>query len=100
MTYLLPAMTAGMLGYMAWLLVFRLRRDRIAGERALRRSRFAFRARERLRLLFRRAYKLPEQRPEWEEPLVESLDRAQEAPGEREPEPPGRRGSEQPLPGE
>ncbi|HEY0012292.1 MAG TPA: hypothetical protein VGB79_05510 [Allosphingosinicella sp.] len=77
MFYVIPALTLGMLGYMVWLVTFRLRRERVATERALTRGKRAFsRPKQRLRFLLHRSYRLPEERPEWEEPLVSTLARA------------------------
>ena len=73
MVYMIAAATAGMLGYMLWLLLFRLRRDRVASERNLSRGKHAFRPRERLRFLLNRAFHVPKDKPEWEDPIVSSL---------------------------
>ena len=73
MFYLIPALTAGMLGFMVWRLLFRLRPDRVATERKLTRGKFAFRPKDRLRFLLKRAFDLPRDRPQWEDPLVSRL---------------------------
>lgn len=73
MIYIIAATTAGMLGYMLWLVAFRLRRDRIAAERELTRGKFAFRPREKLRFLLKRAFSVSDNKAEWEEPLVSRL---------------------------
>jgi hypothetical protein len=73
MIYPLVALTAAMSGYMAWLLVFRLRRDRVLAQRQLTRGKFAFRPKDRLRFLLSRSFKIPEERPEWEDRLVSGL---------------------------
>ena len=73
-SYLLPALTASMLGYMVYAVVVRLRRDRVKTERERTRGRFAFRRpMERVRFLLNRTFETPEREPEWEEPLVSSL---------------------------
>ena len=77
MFYVLPALTIGMLGYMVWLVTFRLRRERVATEREQTRGKRAFaRPKQRVRFLLNRSFRLPEERPEWEEPLVSSLAQA------------------------
>lgn len=87
MLYVIPALTLGMLAYMVWLVAFRLRRDRVARERALTRGRRAFRPRERLRFLLHRAFHVPPAPPDWEDPLVSRLAEAKaaEEPVAREP---------------
>ena len=56
MLYVIPAATAAMFGYMIWLAVFRMRRDRVWSEREQSRGKFAFRPRERLRFLLHRSF--------------------------------------------
>ena len=73
MIYPLVALTAAMSGYMVWLLVFRLRRDRVLAQRNLTRGRFAFQPKERLRFLLRRSFDVLPERPEWEDQLVSGL---------------------------
>jgi hypothetical protein len=73
MLYLIPAATALMLAYVAWMAIFRLRRERVLSERKRTRGKFAFRPKERLRLLLGRAYHVGEERPEWEDELVSRL---------------------------
>lgn len=73
MIYLVALVTAAMLGFMLWSTLFRLRRDRVKAERDLTRGKFAFRPKERLRFLLGRSFKVSEDRPEWEEPLVSTL---------------------------
>ena len=75
MIYLIPAATAAMLGYMLWSTVFRLRHDRVRTERDLTRGKFAFRARERVRLLLSRSFRIADDKAEWEDPLLSTLDR-------------------------
>jgi hypothetical protein len=66
-----------MLGYMVWLVTFRLRRERVATERELTRGKRAFsRPKQRLRFLLHRSFRVPEEMAEWEEPLVSTLARA------------------------
>lgn len=73
MIYPLVAITAAMSGYMAWLLVFRLRRDRVLSQRHLTRGKFAFRPKDRLRFLLKRSFDVPSERAEWEDRLVSGL---------------------------
>lgn len=73
MLYLIPAAIIIMSGYMVWLLVFRLRRDRVHAERNLTRGKFAFQPKDRARFLLNRAFKVPEKEAGWEEPVVSSL---------------------------
>jgi hypothetical protein len=73
MIYPLVAITAAMSGYMAWLLVFRLRRDRVLAQRDLTRGKFAFRPKDRLRYLLKRSFDVPPERPDWEDRLVSGL---------------------------
>jgi hypothetical protein len=73
MIYLIPAATAAMLGYVFWLAVFRLRRERVRSERELSRGKFAFRPKERLRFLLGRSFGVTKEKPEWEDPLVSRL---------------------------
>jgi hypothetical protein len=69
-----------MLGYMVWLVTFRLRRERVATERERTRGKRAFRPKERIRFLLHRSFRVPEEKPDWEEPLVSSLAAAPAAP--------------------
>ena len=63
-----------MLGYMYWLLVFRLRRDRVKAERERTRGKFAFRRpRDRVRFLLKRTFNPAPDKPEWEDALLSSL---------------------------
>lgn len=73
MAYVIAPLTAGMLAYMVWMLVFRLRHDRVRTERQLTRGKFAFGPRERARLLLKNAFGVSNDRPEWEGPLVSSI---------------------------
>ena len=75
MIYLISSVTAAMIGYMAWRLLFHMRRDRIHTERKLTRGRFAFRPKERLRFLLRRSFDVSPEEPAWEDPLLSSLAR-------------------------
>ena len=91
MFYVIPALTLGMLGYMVWLVTFRLRRERVATERELTRGKRSFsRPKQRLRFLLHRSFRLPDEKPDWEEPLVSSLAKAPAA----APEPEGREAAE------
>ena len=80
MIYPLVAITAAMSGYMAWLLVFRLRRDRVLAQRDLTRGKFAFRPKDRLRFLLKRSFDVPPERPDWEDQLVSGLTDAEGKP--------------------
>jgi hypothetical protein len=73
MIYLLAAATAGMFGYMLWMVAFRLRRDRVSAERDLTRGKFAFRPKERLRFLLNNAFEVPAQKEQWEDSLASCL---------------------------
>ena len=73
MNYLLAAATLTMMGYMLWVTMFHLRRDRVRGEREASRGRFAFRPRERLGLLLKRAFRPSAENPQWEDPLLSRL---------------------------
>ncbi len=73
MNYLLAAATLTMMGYMLWVTMFRLRRDRVRGEREATRGKFAFRPRERVRLLLNRAFRPSADKTEWEDPLISRL---------------------------
>lgn len=78
MIYPLVAVTVAMSGYMAWLLLFRLRRDRVLAQRKLTRGKFSFRSRDRLRFLLHRSFRVAEYRPEWEDRLVSGLTAAED----------------------
>jgi hypothetical protein len=74
MFYVIPALTLTMLGYMVWLVTFRLRRERVAIERETTRGKRAFaRPKQRVRFLLQRSFRVPEEKPDWEAPLVSSL---------------------------
>jgi hypothetical protein len=62
-----------MLGYMAWAIVFRLRRDRIKTERELTRGKAVFRPMHRMQFLLRRSFEPPQDSPDWERELVASV---------------------------
>lgn len=87
MFYVIPALTLGMLGYMVWLVTFRLRRERVATQREQTRGKRAFsRPKQRLRFLLHRSFRLPDEKPEWEEPLVATLAKPPAAAAASEPE--------------
>lgn len=75
MIYIVSTATLIMLGYMMWRASVRLRHDRVKTERQLTRGRHAFRPMDRIRFLLGRSFRL-EDKAEWEEPLVSSLDKA------------------------
>jgi len=74
MIYLVSAATAAMLAYMLWSTLFRLRHDRVRTQRSLTRGKFAFRTRERARFLLKRSFDVVNDKPDWEDPLISSLD--------------------------
>jgi hypothetical protein len=65
-----------MLAYMAWAVLFRMRRDRVSTQRERMRGMSTFRPREKVRFLLRKSFPPVEQKAEWEEPLVASLTQA------------------------
>ena len=73
MNYVLASTTLAMMGYMLWVTLFRLRRDRVLAEREITRGKFAFRPRERVRLLLDRAFRPAPEKAEWEDPLISRL---------------------------
>lgn len=73
MIYVLAAATATMGGYMFWLAAFRMRPERVWGERERSRGKHAFRPKERVRYLLGRTFDVPPDRPEWEDTLVSRL---------------------------
>jgi hypothetical protein len=73
MNYVLAAATLAMMGYMLGLTMFRMRRDRVLAEREITRGKFAFRPRERVRLLLNRAFAPSSEKAQWEDPLISRL---------------------------
>jgi hypothetical protein len=73
MNYLLAAATLAMMGYMLGVTMLRMRRDRVLAQRHLTRGKFAFRPRERARLLLNRAFRPSPEKAEWEDPLLTRL---------------------------
>lgn len=73
MLYIIPATIVAMSGYVAWLLLFRLRRDRVQAERKLTRGKFAFQPRQRARFLLGKTFSVPHEKADWEDPLVSRL---------------------------
>ena len=73
MIYAMPAVTAAMAAYILWLVVFRLRRDRIRTARERTRGKFAFSPGKRARLLLSRAFEAPRDAPEWQDRLISAL---------------------------
>lgn len=73
MNYVLAAATLAMMGYMLGLTMFRMRRDRVRAEREVTRGMFAFRPRERARLLLNRAFAPAIEKAPWEDPLLSRL---------------------------
>jgi hypothetical protein len=76
MLYVVPVLTISMLAYMAWAVLFRLRRDRVITHRERMRGMSTFRPREKARFLLRKSFPPVEQKADWEEPLVASLTQA------------------------
>jgi hypothetical protein len=81
MIYLVSAATAAMFGFMLWSTLFRLRPDRVRGQRSLTRGKFAFRTKERARFLLDRSFDLVRDKPDWEDPLISKLNDAARAEG-------------------
>ena len=73
MNYLLASATLAMMGYMLWVTMFRLRRDRVRAEREVTRGKFDFRPRKRVRLLLNAAFRPSVEKAEWEDPLLARL---------------------------
>ena len=73
MNYLLAASVLAMMGYMLGLTTFRMRRDRVLSHREATRGTFAFRPRERVRLMLDRAFRPAADKPPWEDPLISHL---------------------------
>lgn len=73
MIYILPAITLVMLGYMVWSTMFRLRHDRVKTERHLKRGKFAFTPKDRVRFLLGQSFEVSKDKPEWEDSLMSSL---------------------------
>jgi hypothetical protein len=73
MNYFLAAAVLAMMGYMLGVTMFRMRRDRVLGEREITRGTFAFRPKERVRLLLNRAFRPSAEKTEWEDPLISRL---------------------------
>lgn len=71
---LIPFIVLAMLAYMFWRLAVRLRPDRIRAERELTRGKHAFRPRERIRFLLKRAFHVKEDEPPWQSELKSTLD--------------------------
>ncbi|WP_129794223.1 hypothetical protein [Sphingosinicella sp. CPCC 101087] len=68
--------TIAMLAYMFWRTAFHMRRDRIAATRELTRGKFAFRPKERARFLLNRAFRVSDEKAEWEDLVVSRLSTA------------------------
>ncbi len=77
MNYFLAAASLAMMAYMLGVTMLRMRRDRILSQRDLTRGKFAFRPRERARLLLNRAFRPSPDKADWEDPLVASLSQIQ-----------------------
>ena len=71
-----PVIVVGMLGYMAWLSVARMRRDRVYNERDATRGRHAFTRFHRAKYLLTRAFRPEAEEPRWQADLRKSLDDA------------------------
>ena len=73
MNYFFAASVLAMMGYMIGVTMFRMRRDQVFAQRKVTRGKFAFRPKERLRLLLNHAFRPPAETPPWEEALVSRL---------------------------
>lgn len=77
-----PLIVMGMLGYMAWLAIARMRRDRVYNERDATRGRHAFTRFHRAKYLLARAFRPEAEEPRWQTELRKSLDQARERRGD------------------
>lgn len=75
MVYLLPAAVVSSLGFMFWMVAFRLRSDRVRFAREVTRARFRYRPANLARFLLGRSFAIPHDPPEWERRLISSLRR-------------------------
>lgn len=73
MVYALANLTFLMLGFIGWLTIFRLRRERVETERVLTRGKFAFRSKERARYLLTQSFPIAGEKQPWEDGLVSKL---------------------------
>ena len=73
MIYALPVLTLTMLGFIFWSAAFRLRRDRLREMKNSDRSKVILTPRQRVRAHLDRAFRLPEQKPDWEADLLANL---------------------------
>ena len=71
--YVFAAAILAMMGYMLTVTMLRMRRDRVLAQRAVTRGKFAFRPRERVRMLLNRAFHPAPEKAEWEDPLLSRL---------------------------
>lgn len=73
MVLAIAILTFVMLGFIAWVTVFRLRRERVETERERTRGKHAFRPKERARYLLGRSFPVAEEKAPWEDGLVSKL---------------------------
>ena len=70
----IPALVIGMLGFMFWRTAAQMRRDRVLNEREATRGKYTFTPLHKARYLFKRAFRVEEQEPDWHSELRSSLD--------------------------
>jgi hypothetical protein len=73
MIYALAVTILSMMGYMWWITAFQMRRDRLRVAKSADRSHVIMTPKQRARAQLTRAFRLSDDKPEWEAPLVESL---------------------------
>ena len=73
MKYALPVLILLMLAFMFWSSTYRMRRDRLRAIRNSDRSDVIFTRKQRVRAQLKRAFHLPDRKPQWEEDLLADL---------------------------
>jgi hypothetical protein len=73
MLYALAVLTLSMMGYMWWVTAFQMRRDRLRTEKSADRSHVIMTPKQRARVQLMRAFRLSDDKPDWESRLVKSL---------------------------
>lgn len=73
MLYALAALILAMMSYMWWITAFQMRRDRLRVEKSADRSHVIMTPKQRARVQLMRAFRVSDERPEWEASLVKSL---------------------------
>jgi hypothetical protein len=81
MLYLVPTTIVAGLGFMFWMVAFRLRPDRVAFAREYARAVFRLRPTNLIRYLLGRSFAVPSETPEWQDRLVSRLRRVPEGGG-------------------